>query len=195
MFFLVAVQGLRPDSNISFNSLSFRRYPASVTKVPSKPFVESSKALLSCSLPGRKQILSLSLLYKNGFDVGKYISFEEQINKNKAQYYDALKISSENWHDNKNNYTPFMQNFIITLYQCYCELDKRFAVENSSKINKNSRIEATVLNSVLPISKSEICKILPDVSPSTIEAGLGKMVKAQTIKIIGNERGARYVRR
>ena len=166
-----------------------------MTKVPFKPFLESSKALLSCSLPGRKQILSLSLLYKNGFDVGKYISFEEQINKNKAHYYDSLKISSENWHDNKNNYTPFMQNFIITLYQCYCELDKRFAVENSSKINKNSRIEATVLNSVLPIPKSEICKILPDVSPSTIEAVLGKMVKAQTIKIIGNERGARYVRR
>lgn len=141
------------------------------------------------------RLLSLLLLYKNGFDVGKYISFEEQINKNKTQYYDSLKISSENWHDNKNNYIPFMQNFIITLYQCYQELDKRFAVVNSSKITKNSRIEATVLNSILPISKSEICKILPDVSPSTIESVLGKMVKSQTIKIIGNGRGARYVRK
>ena len=55
------------------------------------------------------RLLSLLLLYKNGFDVGKYISFEEQINKNKAWYYQALKKSSENWHDSKNNYFPFMQ--------------------------------------------------------------------------------------
>ena len=46
---------------------------------------------------------------------------------------------------------------------CYKELEKRFSVVNSNKITKTSRIEATVLNSVIPISKKEICEILPDV--------------------------------
>lgn len=141
------------------------------------------------------RLISLLLLYKSGFDVGKYISFEEQINRNKAWYYKSLKESSENWHESKNDYFPFMQNFLSVLYVCYQELDKRFAVVNSNKVTKSSRIEATVLNSVLPISKAEICKILPDVSPTTVEAVLGKMVKSGAITTIGAGRGTKYIRR
>lgn len=141
------------------------------------------------------RLLSLLLLYKNGFDVGKYISFEEQINKNKGWYYQALKESSENWHESTNNYFPFMQNFLSTLYECYQELDKRFAVVNSNKITKTSRIESTVLNSLLPISKAEICKLLPDISPTTVEAVLGKMVKSGIITTIGNGRSTKYIRK
>ena len=40
------------------------------------------------------RLLSLLLLYKNGFDAGKYVSFEEQINNYKAYYYEALRQSS-----------------------------------------------------------------------------------------------------
>ena len=141
------------------------------------------------------RLLSLLLLYKNGFDVGKYISFEEQINKNKGWYYQALKESSENWHESTNNYFPFMQNFLSTLYECYQELDRRFAVVNSNKITKTSRIESTVLNSLLPISKAEICKLLPDISPTTVEAVLGKMVKSGIITTIGNGRSTKYIRK
>lgn len=141
------------------------------------------------------RLLSLLLLYKNGFDVGKYISFEEQINKNKGWYYQTLKESSEHWHDSTNNYFPFMQNFLTTLYECYQELDKRFAVVNSNKITKTTRIENTVLNSLLPISKADICKLLPDISPTTVEAVLGKMVKSGIITTIGNGRGTKYLRK
>lgn len=140
------------------------------------------------------RLLSLLLLYKNGFDVGKYVSFEEQISKNKSLYYQALKESSENWHENANSYFPFMQNFLTILYECYQNLDKRFAVVNSNKITKSARIEATVLNSLLPISKSEICKLLPDVSPTTVESVLGKMIKSGVITTIGAGRGTKYVR-
>lgn len=141
------------------------------------------------------RLLSLLLLYKNGFDVGKYISFEEQINKNKDWYYQVLKESSENWHDSTNNYFPFMQNFLATLYECYKELDRRFAVVNSNKITKTTRIENTVLNSLLPISKADICRLLPDISPTTVEAVLGKMVKSGIITTIGKGRETKYVRK
>ena len=55
-------------------------------------------------------------------------------------------------------------------------------------------MEATVLNSLTPLSKAEICKILPDVSPTTVEAVLGEMVKTGLIKIIGAARAARYIK-
>lgn len=140
------------------------------------------------------RLLSLLLLYKNGFDVGKYISFEQQINKYKGFYYEALQLSSQNWHENRNDYTPFVENFLSTLYMCYKELDKRFAVVNEGRVSKSARIEATVLNSLAPLSKSDICEILPDVSPTTIEAVLGKMVKSGQILKIGASRNIKYLR-
>ncbi len=140
------------------------------------------------------RLVSLLLLYKNGFDAGKYVSFEEQINKYKGYYYEALRLSSIGWHENENNYMPFIENFLSTLYMCYKELDKRFAVVNEKKISKSARIEATVLNSLAPISKKEICEILPDVSPTTIEMVLGKMVKNGQIDKIGSTRNIKYIR-
>lgn len=140
------------------------------------------------------RLLSLLLLYKNGYDAGKYVSFEEQINKYKAYYYDALKKSSIDWDTNNNSYFPFIENFLSTLYMCYKELDKRFAVVNGNKITKTAHIEATVLNSLTPISKKEICQILPDVSPTTVEAVISSMVKSGAIKKIGNSRATRYIK-
>ncbi|MCR4604903.1 MAG: Fic family protein [Eubacterium sp.] len=139
------------------------------------------------------RLLTLLLLYKNGYDICKYISFEEQINNSKDFYYESLRQSSDGWHENENSYFEFMKNFLSTLYKCYKELDKRFSSVNGKKISKTERIEQTVLNSVLPMSKAEICEILPDVSPTTVEVVLGKMTKEGLIKKLGQSRATRYV--
>ena len=140
------------------------------------------------------RLLSLLLLYKNGFDAGKYVSFEEQINNYKDYYYEALRQSSDGWETNENSYFPFMEIFLSILYLCYKELDKRFAVVHGKRITKRARIEAVILNSLTPLSKAEICKILPDVSPTTVEAVLGAMVKSGAVKRIGASRSARYLK-
>lgn len=140
------------------------------------------------------RLISLLLLYKNGYDAGKYVSFEEQINNYKGFYYEALRESSIGWHEKQNTYVPFIENFLSTLYMCYKELDKRFAVVNGKKITKTARIEATVLNSLVPISKAEICDVLPDVSPTTVEAVLSVMLKNGQIKKIGQARMTRYIK-
>jgi len=141
------------------------------------------------------RLLSLLLLYKNGFDAGKYISFEEQINKGKRDYYEALRLSSDGWHENTSSYFPFIINFAATLLYCYKELDKRFSVVQAKKVNKRGRIEATVLNSLLPISKQEICYVLPDVSPTTVEAALATMVRNGTADKVGTGKNTKYIRR
>jgi Fic family protein len=141
------------------------------------------------------RLLSLLLLYENGFDAGKYISFEEQINKGKGEYYEALRLSSDKWHDNQNSYFPFIENFITALLLCYKELDKRFAVVNAKKVTKRHRVEATVLNSLLPISKQEVCYVLPDVSPTTVEAALAAMLRNGLIDKIGVGRNTKYIKK
>lgn len=140
------------------------------------------------------RLLSLLLLYKNGFEAGKYISLEEQINLRKGNYYDALKQSSAGWHENQNDLFSFIMEFLTTLYMCYKELDRRFAILGSKKVTKQARIEATVLNSLTPVSKAEIGKILPDVSATTIEAMLGQMLRNGKIRKVGSGRATKYIR-
>ena len=139
------------------------------------------------------RLLSLLMMYREGLDIGKYISFEEQINRSKGRYYEALGKSSDGWHGNENDYVPFIEEFVGTLYLCYKDLDRRLMVVGDKKMNKSNRIEATVLNTILPISKREICKLLPDISQTTVESVLSKMLKENRIKKIGGDRNARYI--
>jgi Fic family protein len=140
------------------------------------------------------RLLSLLLLYKAGYDVGKYVSFEEQINKHKSAYYEALHQSSNSWATNENSYAAFMENFLFTLFLCYQELDKRFSIVQDKRATKKARVEATVLGSLAPLSKADICGMHPDISPTTVEAVLGAMVRDGRIRRIGSARSSRYIK-
>lgn len=76
---------------------------------------------------------------------------------------------------------------------CYKELDKRFAVVHGKRVTNKARIEATVLNSLTPLSKADICSVLPDVSPTTVEAVLGEMIRTGSVRKVGQGRATRYV--
>ncbi|MDR3074702.1 MAG: Fic family protein [Candidatus Methanoplasma sp.] len=139
------------------------------------------------------RLLTLLLMYKNGIDVGKYISFEGQINEHKDRYYESLRRSSESWHTNDNDYVPFIENFILTLFTCFKELDRRFETVGDKKVNKGNRIEALIRGSIVPISKKEIEELLPDVSRTTIESKLAELQKQGRIVKTGSYKDARYV--
>lgn len=110
-------------------------------------------------------------------------------------YYDTLHTSSKNRETNQNDYFLFVGIFLLTLYTCYEELNKRFMTVNSKKVNKASRIEATIINSYIPISKKEISEILPDISISTIEKVLNDLLKENKIYRIGSKVDAKYFRK
>ena len=55
------------------------------------------------------RLLTLLLLYRSGYIVGKYISIERMIENSKELYYECLRESSENWYENKNDYIPFIK--------------------------------------------------------------------------------------
>ena len=140
------------------------------------------------------RLLTVLMLYLSGYDIVRYISYEGQINKYKAGYYEALQISSESWHDNKNDYVPFIINFMQILYRCYKDLDESFTDISLKKAKKSERVENILLGAIVPISKQEIMEKVPDVSVKTVELVLGKMLKENKIKKIGTYKDARYTR-
>lgn len=140
------------------------------------------------------RLLSLLLLYKNGFDACKYISFEGQINKNKNSYYSSLEKSSINWQENKNDYFPFISNFLYTLCSCYVELEKRFNITDDKKATKENRIEAILLNNGIALSKKDILMMLSGISVTTIELSLSNLLKQGKIRKEGSGKATKYRR-
>lgn len=120
------------------------------------------------------------------------MSIEEQINTYKNYYYTSLQKSSERWHENDNSYFPFIDNFLFNLKMSYFELDSRFANFKDKKITKKQRIEDFITGSLLPVSKRDICDKLPDISVTTVEVELGRLLKSGEIEKIGNGRGTKY---
>ena len=141
------------------------------------------------------RLLSVLLLYLTGYDIVRYISFENQINKYKGAYYDALHASSGGWHENQNNYEPFIIYFLQILYRCFKDLDETFTEISLKKAKKSERVEAILLGAVVLISKLEIAERVPDISINTIELTLSKMLKEGKIKKIGTYKDARYMKR
>ena len=140
------------------------------------------------------RLLTVLLLYKSGYDIVKYISFEGQINKYKDSYYEALRVSSDKWHENENDYVPFIVNFLQVLYKCFKDLDESFTDISLKKAKKSERVESILMGAIVPVSKQDIIAKLPDVSVKTVELVLGKMLKDNKIKKIGTYKDARYMR-
>lgn len=138
------------------------------------------------------RLLSLLLLYKNGFSIGKYISFENQINLNKKEYYQSLKLSSDNWGNNANDYYPFINHFLVTLIRCYNELDKRVSILSSKVTNRKERIKITIEKSLVPLSRKELMELWPDIAVDTIKKVLVELQNEGIIQKIGNFKNAKY---
>ena len=140
------------------------------------------------------RLLTILLLYLSGYDIVKYISYEGQIDKYKESYYEALKVSSDLWHENRNNYVPFIINFLQILYGCFKNLNNAFTEISLKKAKKSERVECVLRNAVVPISKQDIVEKVPDISVKTVELVLRKMMKENKIKKIGTFKNARYIK-
>ena len=58
-----------------------------------------------------RRLLTLLLLYKSGYCVGKHVSIERQIEKTKDIYYDVLQTADIGWHEGLNDPTPIISYF------------------------------------------------------------------------------------
>ena len=61
------------------------------------------------------RLLTTLLLYQNGFYVGKYVSLEAKIAKNKDLYYEALAASQDGWYEGKEDPVPFIKYLLGTI--------------------------------------------------------------------------------
>lgn len=139
------------------------------------------------------RLLTLLLLYKSGYIVGKYISIEKIIENTKESYYDSLQQSSIAWHKNENNYTFFVEYYLGILLSAYKDFSNRVEYLTNKKMTVKQRTEAVIKNHFGRISKSEIVDMCPDVSEGSIERALNELVREEKILKISGGRYTKYM--
>lgn len=138
------------------------------------------------------RLLTLLLLYKANYMVGKYISIEKIIEETKDSYYSALEKSSINWHNNKNDYSYFVEYYLGIILNAYKEFDSRINIISNKKITAYDRIIDIFKNNIIPIDKAFIINKCPNLSETTIERTLNKLLKEDKIVKISGGRYTKY---
>ena len=140
------------------------------------------------------RLLTLLLLYKFGYFVGRYLSIEMLIEESKESYYEELKRSSEKWHTGENDEIPFIRYMLGVLLKAYEECDDRFNFIGNEKLTSPERVLSVIQRSLEPLSKKDIMIICPDISQRTIERALKELYDNSKIKQVGSGRSTKYVK-
>lgn len=138
------------------------------------------------------RLLTLLLLYKANYLVGKYISIEKIIEDTKDSYYDTLQKSSINWYNNENDYSYFVEYYLGIILNAYKEFDSRVNIVENKRITSYDRIISIFKENIIPIDKAFIMNKCPDLSETTIERSLNRLLKEDKIVKISGGRYTKY---
>lgn len=139
------------------------------------------------------RLLTLLLLYRAGYIVGKYISIEKVIEESKATYYEALQNSSYGWHEEENDYSHFVRYMLGVILSAYRDFSSRVRVLSKSGLSKPERIQEIIKDTLGKITKAEIIQKCPDISQITVQRTLNELVKNGDVVKIGGGRYTSYV--
>lgn len=138
------------------------------------------------------RLLTLLLLYRSGYIVGKYISIEKLISDTKETYYEALQASSYNWHEGTNDYAPFVTYMLGILVAAYRDLESRIELLTTKGLSKPDRVREIIKNHLGKITKSEIMEQCPDISQITVQRALADLLKSGEITKLSGGRYTSY---
>lgn len=141
------------------------------------------------------RLLTLLLLYQNGYQVGKYISIEKQIEVTKDNYFDALQSSDAEWDSGENDPSPFVRYMLQVILACYKEFEGRVGILSESDDHSTAYdvVKAYAENHIGKFTSSEATAHCPSVSRSSVLAALKKMTEEGVIKRFGKGKGTYYV--
>lgn len=139
------------------------------------------------------RLLTTLLLYQNGFYIGKYISLEAKISKNKDLYYSALSQSQTGWHEGKEDALPFIKYILGTILASYKDFEERTSLVQE-KLSALEMVRMASKSKIGRFNKQDIRELCPTLSDSSIEGALRKLVAAGELKKEGKGKSTCYFR-
>lgn len=138
------------------------------------------------------RLLSVLLLYHQGYDVGRYISLERIIEQSKETYYDTLLKSSKAWHRGKHKPMAWVSYWLSTVLAAYRELEGRTEGLSTGHGTKADIVISAIERLVGPFTLSELQVLCPSVGRDWIRALLGQLKNEGRLQSEGRGRGSRW---
>lgn len=139
------------------------------------------------------RLLTTLLLYRSGFYIGRYISLEAKIAKNKDLYYEALGKTQDGWHEGEEDVVPFIKYLLGTILAAYKDFEDRFEIIGE-KLPALEIVRKATRNKIGKFSKQDIRELCPSLSISSIEGSLRALVKEGELMKGGSGKATYYVR-
>lgn len=139
------------------------------------------------------RLLTTLLLYRSGFYVGKYISLEAKIAKDKDLYYNVLAQAQTGWYDGSEDKLPFIKYLLGTILSAYKDFQERFELVDE-KLTAIEIVRKATMYKIGRFTKQDIRELCPSLSLSSIEVSLRKLVETGELKREGNGKGTCYYR-
>ena len=139
------------------------------------------------------RLLTTLLLYRNGFYVGKYISLESKIAKNKDLYYNALSQTQGGWHEGTEDVVPFIKYLLGTILAAYKDFEDRFSLVET-KLPALEMVRRASMNKIGRFNKQDIRELCPTLKDSTIEKAFRDLIVLGEIKKEGKGKNTCYYR-
>jgi Fic family protein len=140
------------------------------------------------------RLLTLLLLYKAGYEVGRYISLERIVEETKETYYEALQRSSQDWHEARHDLRPWWDYFLGTLIAAYKDFEDRVGSITSARGAKREMVQNAVKRLPFRFRVSEVQHACPGVSYPTLKRALAELRRAKRIRCLGKGRDAVWER-
>lgn len=139
------------------------------------------------------RLLTTLLLYRSGFYVGKYISLEAKIARNKDLYYEALGQAQHGWHEGTEDAVPFIKYLLSTILAAYKDFGERFTLVEE-KLPAVDMVRKAVQLKIGRFTKQDIRELCPSLSVSSIEEALRQLIASGELRREGVGRSTCYVR-
>lgn len=139
------------------------------------------------------RLLTTLLLYRCGYSVGKYISLEAKIAKNKNLYYTALSDAQIGWHEGNDDPNAFIKYLLSTIISAYRDFEDRMDLV-SEKLPALDTVRKAIQSQIGMITKAKICEFCPSLSASSVEVALKKLVANGELIKQGAGRSTFYIR-
>ena len=139
------------------------------------------------------RLLTTLLLYRNGFYVGKYISLEAKIARNKDLYYSALSQAQHGWHEGTEDVVPFIKYLLGTILAAYKDFEDRFSLVET-KLPALEMVRQASMYKIGRFNKQDIRELCPTLSNSSIEKEFRDLIALGEIQKEGKGKGTCYFR-
>ena len=140
------------------------------------------------------RLATLQLLYRSGYEVGRYISLERHFEQVKTSYYETLEASSQGWHEGEHDPHPWLNLFWGVLLAAYREFEERVGTLGTGRGSKSAHVRLAVARRLLPFRISELERDCPGVGRDTIRQVLRQLRDEGVLRVEGRGPGARWVR-